>query len=220
MSPEAGRFTDRQKVFAFLKQYKIKIALQGWLADLVPKHVQIHNYENYYMTDFEFKSRGFQAITSANLVGISSLQRLEKLLFYHPTFGVFGKNSNVQNISGCEFCFLIAVFTKRKQNEHTLPINLPGPFHFELTCMFPKQDKFNKCPRILREIKQSLSSYQTFNFQYPNTPSCDANSSFKSRYFAPNAYEKLVQIKKFWDPHNKFNHCQSVGNDLENCCPV
>ena len=38
------------------------------------------------------------------------------------------------------------------------------------------------------------------------------------RYYNPGVYEKLLYTKRIWDPYNKFNHCQSIGN--ESCCPV
>ena len=43
---------------------------------------------------------------------------------------------------------------------------------------------------------------------------------FQFRYFSPGIYEELLRTKRQWDPENKFNHCQSIGNNDENCCPT
>ena len=47
-----------------------------------------------------------------------------------------------------------------------------------------------------------------------------SNFSFPYRYFSPGIYEQLLATKKFWDPRNKFNYCQSIGNDEKDCCPT
>ena len=43
---------------------------------------------------------------------------------------------------------------------------------------------------------------------------------FHYRYYNPGVYEKLLYTKRIWDPYNKFNHCQSIGNEDESCCPA
>ena len=40
------------------------------------------------------------------------------------------------------------------------------------------------------------------------------------RYFTAGVYDKLLKAKMTWDPKNIFNHCQSVGNEDQDCCPM
>ena len=40
---------------------------------------------------------------------------------------------------------------------------------------------------------------------------------FIYRYWG-NSYPRLLKIKKFWDPENIFNYCQSIGSTNEQCC--
>ena len=55
-------------------------------------------------------------------------------------------------------------------------------------------------------------------YQYMNTPSCDKFGPPWQRRYWGNNYEKLLKIKSFWDPHNVFNHCHSVGSTSNDCC--
>ena len=114
--------------------------------------------------------------------------------------------------------------------------------------MFPPNSG-SKCPKILKHVKQKwqvnaikLGDRPT---QYANTPSCDKYSSFGNRcifhsmlqkyvciyeidetifsfcrYFTEGVYDKLLKAKMIWDPKNIFNHCQSVGNEDQDCCPM
>ena len=66
--------------------------------------------------------------------------------------------------------------------------------------------------KILRKSLESGGE----DSQYVNTPSCQ-DEDWGRRYFGEN-YEKLVAIKKLWDPKNVFNYCQSVGSKSSNCC--
>ena len=81
-------------------------------------------------------------------------------------------------------------------------------------------------------LKQSLKDGGK-DSQYVNTPSCQVHSvvffykvhlfhyqdeNWKTRYFGEANYEKLLGIKKHWDPSNLFNYCQSVGSKHGNCC--
>ena len=237
MSPQAGRFTNRRKAYDFLKEYDIKLAMDGLFAEIIPNHGQIGDYENLYMSSsahqlvsssvseytLEFKSRGFQPIATANMLGLSSLDIFQNFFFYHPVFGLFKKESDSARKAGCEFCFLAIVSSKRPANPK-IPLNFSGKFQFELSCMFPKEMANSNCPKVLKNVKETLKRKAIIlgdkPMQYPNTPSCDKNDSFKGRYFSLENYEKLLKTKKFWDPSNKFNHCQSIGNNDENCCPV
>ena len=219
------------------KEYGIKLAMDGLFAEIIPNHGQIGDYENLYMSSsahqlvsssvseytLEFKARGFQPIATANMLGLSTLDIFENFIFHHPVFGLFKKESYTARKAGCEFCFLAIVSSKRPATTK-IPIILSGSFQFELSCLFPKEITNSKCPHVLKNIKETLKRKAIIlgnkPMQYPNTPSCDAKDSFKSRYFSLENYEKLLRTKTFWDPNNKFNHCQSIGNDNENCCPI
>ena len=91
--------------------------------------------------------------------------------------------------------------------------------------MFPP-NVGSKCPKVLKNIKEQWrrKSIQIGDrpTQYYNIPSCDKDKTLRSgeRYFNPDVYEELLKTKHQWDPENKFNHCQSIGNDNENCCPT
>ena len=224
MSPKAGRITERRKAYDFLKSYGIKIALDGLFAELIiPKNVaNAGDYEHTYMTKNEFKHRGFQAISSANILGISSLQTFEKFLLHHPIFGIHNRDSKMSLESGCEFCFSGIVASNRPSNQN-IPVVLKGTFQYELSCLYPRI-RGPKCSKVLRNVKEILRRKAMQNgdkpFQYLNTPSCDLKESFKDRYFRPGVYEKLLSTKRYWDPKNRFNHCHSIGNNNEDCCPI
>ena len=230
MSSEAGRFTNRRQAYNFLKEYGINLALDGLFSEIIPNDAQIGDYERLYMSDsrdlsktgLEFKARGFQPITTANMLGLSTLDIFQKFLFHHPVFGLFNKESKNARKSGCEFCFLVIVSSRRSASTK-IPIRLSGNFQFELSCMYPKERASN-CPKVLKNVKETLRQKAVIlgdkPMQYLNTPSCDYQQSFKNRYFSPGSYERLLKTKMHYDPGNKFNHCQSIGNDNENCCPV
>ena len=78
MNPKAGRYTNRKKAYEFLKEYGIKLALDGLFSEMIPNnHQNVGDYERLYMTDskdltktgLEFKRRGFQPIATANMLG-------------------------------------------------------------------------------------------------------------------------------------------------------
>ena len=145
--------------------------------------------------------------------------------------------------NGCEFCYLISVSSSRPSNKTILPLTYTGSYQVELTCTYPPHVGSN-CPKILKNIKNRWrrQAYELGDkpTQYANTPSCDRKGKFGNRlifqlflflicityqyyycrYFSPGIYDKLLAVKRFWDPQNKFNHCQSIGNVEENCCPT
>merc|ERR1719292_128697 len=53
--------------------------------------------------------------------------------------------------------------------------------------------------------------------KYANFPSC-SESDWATRYWRN--YTQLEDIKRTWDPTNKFHHCQSVGSTDNSCCPA
>ena len=223
MSPKVGRITERRKAYKFLKSYGIKIALDGIFAEIIPNDLQeIGDYEHMYLKENEFKYRGFQAISSANMQGISSLQTFEKFILHHPIFGLYNRDSKMSLESGCEFCFVVIVASNRPSNQN-IPVVLKGTFQYELSCLSPRIQA-PKCSKVLKNVKENLrrKAMQKGDkpFQYLNTPSCDLKESFKDRYYRPGVYEKLLRTKRYWDPKNRFNHCHSIGNNNEDCCPI
>ena len=223
MSPKVGRITERRKAYNFLKSYGIKIALDGIFAEIIPNDLQeIGDYEHMYLKENEFKYRGFQAISSANMQGISSLQTFEKFILHHPIFGLYNRDSKMSLESGCEFCFVVIVASNRPSNQN-IPVVLKGTFQYELSCLSPRIQA-PKCSKVLKNVKENLrrKAMQKGDkpFQYLNTPSCDLKESFKDRYYRPGVYEKLLSTKRYWDPKNRFNHCHSIGNNNEDCCPI
>ena len=71
----------------FLKQYGIKLAKDDIFANVLPNMLELSDYESQYMSKEEIKKRGFQAVASANLMGLSSQHILDEFVFHHPVFG-------------------------------------------------------------------------------------------------------------------------------------
>ena len=85
--PYAGRHTDRHKAMEFLKEFGITLAKDDLFANILPNMLELEDYETAYMSDNEFKHRGFQSVASANLMGLSSQAILDEFVFTHPVFG-------------------------------------------------------------------------------------------------------------------------------------
>ena len=221
MSPKAGRITNRRKAYNFLKEYGIKIALDGLFAEILPNSAALDDYEGMYLSKDTVSKRGFLSVATANMVNFSTLKIFNKFIFNHPVLGLLNKDSKIAQKSGCEFCFMVIVSTRRNTSEE-IPLKFTKGYQLELTCLYPKNVP-SKCPKILKNLKENFwtSSIRQGDVprQYLNTPSCDKFSSYKEKYFANGAYEKLLNTKLFWDPGNVFNHCQSIGNENEDCCP-
>lgn len=221
-SPNAGQYTDRHEAMEFLKEFGIKLAKDDIFANILPNMLELTDYEEQYMTAEEYKKRGFQGVASANLMGLSSHQVLDDFVFNHPVFGLRNKESEAARKAGCEFCYLIAPSSSRPTSESILPLTDTGKYQIELTCMYPPNSG-SKCPQVLKKVKEmfrrraiALGDNPT---QYSNTPSCDLKGQFGDRYFSPGVYDRLLKAKRLWDPENIFNHCQSIGNNNQNCCP-
>ena len=71
--------------------------------------------------------------------------------------------------------------------------------------------------RIKKSMEHKLEKYNMSYSKYTNWPSCDS-TDWMTRYWGEN-YNRLLAIKAYWDPHNIFNHCQSVGSTDNMCCP-
>ena len=71
----------------FLKEFGITLAKDDLFANILPNMLELEDYETAYMSDNEFKHRGFQSVASANLMGLSSQAILDEFVFTHPVFG-------------------------------------------------------------------------------------------------------------------------------------
>ena len=223
--PYASRNPNKQKALDFLKEFGLNLALNSFFTNLLPSAAGLGDYESVYMSPQEYNSRGFQGIASANLMGISNLSIIRDILFNHPTFGLKYKEKIQARKAGCEFCFFVIHSSNRSPQNQIFNLTFSGKFQLELSCLFPPYVG-SKCPKVLRNIKEQWrrKSIQIGDrpTQYYNIPSCDKDKTLKSgeRYFNPDVYEELLKTKRQWDPENKFYHCQSIGNDNENCCPT
>ena len=231
-NPNAGTYTNRRKARNFLEEYGIKMA--NWLlldettamyrifANILPNMLQLTDYEEQYMTPAEIKKRGFQGIVSANLMGLSSQHILDDFIFNHTVFGLKNKESEFARQAGCDFCCLVVGSSSRSPKNPIFKLTQTGKYQMDLTCNYPP-NVGSRCPTVLKNIKEKFQrkaiKLGDSPTQYANTPSCDINSKFQNRYYNPGVYDRLLKTKNLWDPDNIFNHCQSIGNQDENCCP-
>jgi hypothetical protein len=183
-SPQAGRYTDRHEAMDFLKEFGVKLAKDDIFANILPNMLDLTDYEEQYMSEDEYKARGFQAVASANLMGLSSHAVLDEFVFKHPVFGLRNKESKAARRAGCEFCYLVAPTSSRPDS--ILPLTNTGKYQIELTCMYPP-NKGSRCPAVLQNVKESfrrraieLGDQPT---QYANTPSCDLKGKFRDRLY-------------------------------------
>lgn len=84
------------------------------------------------------------------------------------------------------------------------------------------RDRFGLCKSFLHTVQSELdhavasrlnnsaAEAQDESSQYPNVPSLDT-LNWQSQYYGKVGYNKLVEIKNYWDPHNMFSHVQSIG---------
>ena len=80
--------TDKSAAYRFLESYGLRLAKSdGPVSAFIPNMFSLHDYEGVYFSKEEQKERGFQGVVSANLMGLSSLQVLDKFAFDHPVFG-------------------------------------------------------------------------------------------------------------------------------------
>jgi len=90
-----------------------------------------------------------------------------------------------------------------------------------MTCLYSQTDTDSRCKHEverLREdiMRQSISNGGSYS-QYVNTPTCQ-DASWAERYFGFENYQKLLVLKKLWDPDNVLHYCQSIGSSNYECC--
>ena len=231
--------TDKDAAYAFLKKYKMKFAVDGKLANyLQGPSGSVYNYQTGYQTPEQIKRLGARPFVSASFWNATSVLSFSKLFMHHPLFGLKNMDSRKSAESECEFCwFAITAINSKQINELSTPITsstsyttandvLPvdrGNIQADVTCMYkPKTN--SRCPKIVKRAKTLMMNEAIRHgeklTQYLNTPSCDPSKPFRERYWNSKNYDMLLKAKKYWDPSNVFNYCQSVGSKDVNCCPA
>jgi len=224
----AGRRTNTTEVVNLLKKFGIKLAISSTtILDKVSQEagaLGMMDYEGEYLTETQRISLGPQGLVSANMGGIAGVDCISQPILEDPIFGNKNKFSTSALNVGCNYCFWALNFL-------TVPVRSPedrialtrdvGRIQMEMTCMYTLSDINSRCKqeveRLRKDVlKQSLKDGGK-DSQYVNTPSCQ-DENWKTRYFGEANYEKLLGIKKHWDPSNLFNYCQSVGSKHGNCC--
>lgn len=182
-NPKPGnRHTNRHDAMEFLKSYGIKLAKDDIFANILPTMFDLTDYESQYMTQEQYRKRGYQGVASANLMGLTSQHLLDDFLFNHPVFGLKNKNSYVAKKSGCEFCYLIVPSTMRRDgiDPPILSLTRTGSFQVELTCSYPPNVN-SRCPQVLHNAKEQFYRNAIKQgdkpTQYYNTPSCDKDQT-------------------------------------------
>ena len=72
----------------------------------------MQDYESEYIDQQEIQKRGPQAVASANLGGVQSIEALAPVLLSDETFGVDSKYSETALAAMCDFCFLAVNFNR------------------------------------------------------------------------------------------------------------
>ena len=65
-------------------------------------------------------------------------------------------------------------------------------------------------------MADSAARERTELHQFPNFPTC-SKTPFQKRFFGHN-YDRLLKIKRRWDPDNTFKQCLGIGGDDQHCC--
>ena len=230
--------TNKDAAYAFLKKYKMKLALDGTITDYFQGgDGNTENYQSAFHTTEQIKRLGSRPLVSASFWNATNILSFSKLFMNHPLFGLKNMDSRKSAASECEFCwFAITAINSDQINDLSIPVSssasyttandvLPvdrGNIQADVTCMYKPQTN-SRCPKIVKRAKTLMMNeamrYGEKLTQYLNTPSCDKDKSFTNRYWNRKNYDMLLNAKKYWDPSNVFNHCQSVGNNDEHCCP-
>ena len=106
------------EVLDLVQSFKIRLAIQSpWVIEALSRvmgAVQTRDYESEYMWQEE---HGTQAVASANLGGVQSIEALAPLLLTDETiFGVASKYSEAALAAKCDFCYLAVNFNRRKMD--------------------------------------------------------------------------------------------------------
>ncbi len=229
-----GRKGNVQNALNFLKYHGLKLGMDdaGLMETLGLDEfdVTIGHQESTYLSAEDIRRYGPQGSASANLLGIHSARPLEKVFFKHPIFGRGNKQRSrevAKAKTGCDFCLWFIFMGNPKVPLN--PVDVPGFGRVvsELTCTYDPRDPWasKSCPRFMSSLKHTFTRDSIeageVPYQYLNTPSCDNfGRNYTDRYWGPN-YDRLLRIKRYWDPDNVFDHCQSVGSTMgDDCCAI
>ena len=107
------------EVLDLVQSFKIRLAIQSpWLIEALSKEagaILMRDYESEYMAQEEMEEHGAQAVGSANLGGLQSVEALAPLLLAEESiFGVASKYSETALAAKCDFCFLAVNFNRVK----------------------------------------------------------------------------------------------------------
>ena len=151
------------EVLDLVQSFKIRLAIQSpWLIEALSREagaILMRDYESEYMAQEEMEENGAQAVGSANLGGIQSVEALAPLLLAEESiFGVASKYSETALAAKCDFCFLAVNFNRVKVDPrariatthdvgtvqvHTLLHSLPSLTSNPLTINLPVTLKLN-----------------------------------------------------------------------------
>ena len=236
-----SRFTSLSKVMESLERYEIKTAIpntfgiyQGliWLSGLDRLIPHILNYETNHFGRARGKQMKPFGVVSANQIIIRNPDVFETVAFDDKDFGVSSTVLNLNSNIGCQYCFWALLIHPRESAVNKKPevVAFLGKsqgkriYSFEFTCIYnPKlSDKATSCKRAINNVNRRMFDLAGSTLaQYANTPSCHSGNGkhpFYKRYWNY-LYNRLLDIKKFWDPDNVFSHCHSLGSVEEHCCP-
>lgn len=178
----AGRHTNVSEVLDLVQSFKIRLAIQSpWLIEALSKEagaILMRDYESEYMGHEEMEENGAQAVGSANLGGLQSVEALAPLLLADESiFGVASKYSETALAAKCDFCFLAVNFNRVKVDPRARISSTHdvGTVQVELTCTYVPGSGV-ECPRSVKEVRKSMLA-ESLNLggtdsQYVNTPSC------------------------------------------------
>ena len=107
------------EVLDLIQSFKIPLAIQSpWLIETLSREagaILMRDYESEYMGEEEMEEKGPQAVASANLGGVQSIEALAPLLLNEESiFGVASKYSEKALAAKCDFCFLAVNFNRVK----------------------------------------------------------------------------------------------------------
>jgi FAD/FMN-containing dehydrogenase len=225
--PTAGPHTNVTEVLELIKPFGLRLAISSpRLVDAISRqfgNIMMRDYESEYMEAKEIEEEGFQAVASANLGGVQTIEALADTILADETFGVATKYSTEALAAGCDFCFLAVNFNMVSvpRKARIALTEEVGRIQAELTCTY-RPGPGASCPARVRAVREGMVGRSVelggADSQYVNTPSCQAGE-FGARYWGSN-YPQLQQVKAVWDPANMFNYCHSLGGDSGiHCCP-
>ena len=221
----AGRKTNSEEVVNILESHGVRLMTSSsWFLDILAGEagaLGMEDYEGEYLGQEEKKLSGPQGMVSANLGGIKTVEAVANILLTDQVFGVSNKYSHTALATGCDYCFWAINFNTVPPRGPEARLALTrevGNLQSELTCMYPPGE--DTCRTVVEntrtEMLASSLALGGTDSQYVNTPSCQGEG-WERRYFGEN-YQKLLAVKKAWDPDNIFNYCHSVGSRNHDCC--